>query len=159
MARRICRWMKSMLKLQRPGLAVRQEMLKMERSHNTMLCLIEVQWFPLCLTFPLFHVWANKKDATASIGFRGKLFVTFGSCVFYQKYVILKKTYFLQLTGKVDCKPPGSREFRNQMQGNCISMPTVWAVSQIMRCCPFCYPKEDSRNRNRRKIYERMEQF
>ena len=37
-ARPICRWMKSMLKLQRPGLTVRQEMLGTERNHEILCC-------------------------------------------------------------------------------------------------------------------------
>lgn len=34
----ICRWMRSMLKLQRPGLTVRQEMLGTERNHEILCC-------------------------------------------------------------------------------------------------------------------------
>ena len=37
-ARLICRWMRSMLKLQRPGLTVRQEMLGTERNHEILCC-------------------------------------------------------------------------------------------------------------------------
>mgnify|MGYP002592204236 CR=1 FL=1 len=37
-ARPICRWMRSMLKLQRPGLTGRQKMLETERNHEILCC-------------------------------------------------------------------------------------------------------------------------
>ena len=43
----------------------------------------------------------------------------------------------------------------------CISMPTVWAVSQSnTRCCPFCYHKKDRQTaQTGGKEHERMEQL